>query len=306
MAMHIPKPPGFAQMLKDGAKHYSGVDEAVLRNVDACKELATTTRSTYGPNGQNKMVINHLEKLFVTNDAATILRELEVQHPAAKMLVMASHQQEQECGDGTNFVLVFAGALLEQAEELLKMGLSTTEIQEGYQMACNKALELLPDMEVGRVKDLKDGSEVRKALKTAVMSKQYGNEDFISELIVDACISVMPSNQKSFNVDNIRVNKILGQGIYGSTVVQGMVFRRQVEGEVTGAVDAKVAVYSCPLDLMQTETKGTIKIQNAQELLDFSKGEESQVEEHVKAIADSGTPSSPLYAHMLLYIRRTR
>ena len=300
MAMHIPKPPGFAQMLKDGAKHYSGVDEAVLRNVDACKELATTTRSTYGPNGQNKMVINHLEKLFVTNDAATILRELEVQHPAAKMLVMASHQQEQECGDGTNFVLVFAGALLEQAEELLKMGLSTTEIQEGYQMACNKALELLPDMEVGRVKDLKDGSEVRKALKTAVMSKQYGNEDFISELIVDACISVMPSNQKSFNVDNIRVNKILGQGIYGSTVVQGMVFRRQVEGEVTGAVDAKVAVYSCPLDLMQTETKGTIKIQNAQELLDFSKGEESQVEEHVKAIADSGTPSSPLYDWLLV------
>lgn len=71
--------------------------------------------------GQNKMVINHLEKLFVTNDAATILRELEVQHPAAKMLVLAAQQQEQECGDGTNFVLIFAGALLENAEELIRM-----------------------------------------------------------------------------------------------------------------------------------------------------------------------------------------
>jgi T-complex protein 1 subunit theta len=116
MAMHVPKAPGFAQMLKDGARHYHGLEEAVIRNIDACKELAKTTGSAFGPNGQNKMVINHLEKLFVTNDAATILRELEVEHPAAKMLVMASQQQEQECGDGTNFVLIFAGALLENAE----------------------------------------------------------------------------------------------------------------------------------------------------------------------------------------------
>ena len=94
--------------------------------------------------GQNKMVINHLEKLFVTNDAATILRELEVQHPAAKMLVMASQQQEQECGDGTNFVLVFGGALLAAAEDLLRMGLSVTEVIEGYKLALKKAHELLP------------------------------------------------------------------------------------------------------------------------------------------------------------------
>ena len=291
MALRVPKPPGFTQMLKDGAKHYSGVEEAVIRNIDACKELAETTRSAYGPHGQNKMVINHLDKLFVTNDAATILRELEVQHPAAKLLVMASHQQEQECGDGTNFVLVFAGALLDQAQDLLKMGLSVTQIQEGYELACKKAVEVLPSLEVSRVKDLKSREEVGKALKTAIMSKQYGNEEFLSDLIVDACVSVIPSHQKSFNVDNVRVNKILGQGIHGSCVVQGMVFRRQVEGDVTRAQNAKVAVYSCPFDLTQTETSGKIKIRNAQELLQFSKGEETQAEEQVKAIADSGTSS---------------
>merc|ERR1712223_1734055 len=98
MALHVPRAPGFAQMMKDGAKHYSGLEEAVYRNIGACKELAKTTTSAYGPHGQNKMVINHLEKLFVPNDAATILRELEVEHPAAKILVMASHRQEQECG----------------------------------------------------------------------------------------------------------------------------------------------------------------------------------------------------------------
>lgn len=97
------------------------MEEAVYRNIEACAELAKTTRSAYGPTGQNKMVINHIDKLFVTNDAATILHELEVAHPAAKMLVIASQQQQQEAGDGTNFVLLLAGALLENADELLRM-----------------------------------------------------------------------------------------------------------------------------------------------------------------------------------------
>jgi T-complex protein 1 subunit theta len=100
---------------------YSGLEEAVYRNISACKQLAHTLRSAYGPNGMNKMVINHLEKLFVTNDAATIIKELEVEHPAAKLLVLASQMQEQEIGDGTNFVIIFAGALLEAAEDLLRM-----------------------------------------------------------------------------------------------------------------------------------------------------------------------------------------
>lgn len=287
MAMSVPRGPGFAQMLKEGAKHFSGLEEAVLRNIDACKELADTTRSAYGPFGQNKMVINHLEKLFVTNDAATIIRELEVQHPAAKMLVLASQQQEQECGDGTNFVLVFAGALLEQAEQLLRMGLSVTEVIEGYEQSSKKALELLPGLTVEELKDKKDQAAVARVIRTAVMSKQYGLEDFLASLVADACISVMPSSGH-FSVDNIRICKIAGQGVQSSTTVPGMVFKRQVEGEVTKAEDCKVAVYTCPLDIMQTETKGTVLIKTAAELMDYSRGEESQVDEQVKAIAETG------------------
>uniref|UniRef100_A0A8C6RG83 T-complex protein 1 subunit theta n=1 Tax=Nannospalax galili TaxID=1026970 RepID=A0A8C6RG83_NANGA len=228
MALHVPKAPGFAQMLKDGAKHFSGLEEAVYRNIQACKELAQTTRTAYGPNGMNKMVINHVEKLFVTNDAATILRELEVQHPAAKMIVMASHMQEQEVGDGTNFVLVFAGALLELAEELLRIGLSVSE-----------AISIFPDS---------------------------GN----------------------FNVDNIRVCKILGSGIHSSSVLHGMVFKKETEGDVTSVKDAKIAVYSCPFDGMITETKGTVLIKTAEELMNFSKGEENLMDAQVKAIAGTG------------------
>ncbi|PNI61642.1 CCT8 isoform 5, partial [Pan troglodytes] len=232
---------GFAQMLKEGAKHFSGLEEAVYRNIQACKELAQTTRTAYGPNGMNKMVINHLEKLFVTNDAATILRELEVQHPAAKMIVMASHMQEQEVGDGTNFVLVFAGALLELAEELLRIGLSVSEVIEGYEIACRKAHEILPNLVCCSAKNLRDIDEVSSLLRTSIMSKQYGNEVFLAKLIAQACVSIFPDSGH-FNVDNIRVCKILG----------------------------------------------TVLIKTAEELMNFSKGEENLMDAQVKAIADTG------------------
>ncbi|KAL7983558.1 hypothetical protein Chor_000434 [Crotalus horridus] len=287
MALHVPKAPGFAQMLKEGAKHYSGLEEAVFRNIQACKELAQTTRTAYGPNGMNKMVINHLEKLFVTNDAATILRELEVQHPAAKMVVMASHMQEQEVGDGTNFVLVFAGALLEHAEELLRMGLSVSEVIEGYEKACKKALEILPDLVCCSAKNFRDVGEVASLLQTSVMSKQCGSESFLTQLIAQACVSIFPDSGH-FNVDNIRVCKILGSGINASTVLHGMVFKKETEGDITSVKDAKIAVYSCPFDGMITETKGTVLIKNAEELMNFSKGEENLIELQIKAIADAG------------------
>ncbi|XP_070567693.1 T-complex protein 1 subunit theta-like [Ptychodera flava] len=287
MALPVPKAPGFSQMLKDGAKHFHGLEEAVYRNIDACKELAKTTRSAYGPNGMNKMVINHIEKLFVTNDAATIIRELEVQHPAAKMLVLASQQMEQEIGDGTNFVLVFAGALLENAEELLRMGLSPTEVIEGYENAGKKAVEILPELCCGSIKDLHSKEDVIKGLKSSIMSKQYGNEDFFAKLVAEACLSVYLKNG-TFNVDNVRVAKILGSGVLSSTFLQGMVFKRNVEGNITKMENAKIACFSCPVDTTHTETKGTVLIKSAEELKTFSKGEESQLEELIKGIADAG------------------
>jgi len=287
MAMHVPRGPGFAQMMKEGSRYMSGLEEAVYRNISACKELAETTRSAYGPYGQNKIIINHIEKLFVTNDAATIIRELEVQHPAAKMVVMASQQQEQECGDGTNFVLVFAGALLENAEQLLRMGLSVTEVIEGYEQSCKKALDLLEGLVIRKVEDLKNREAVLQVIRTTIMSKQYGLEDFLAGLVTDACLSVMPKSGY-FNVDNVRICKITGQGVLSSTWMPGMVFKRVVEGDVTKVESCKVAVYSCPLDIMQTETKGTVLIKTANELMNYSQGEENQVEQQIKSMVDAG------------------
>ncbi|KAF5473658.1 hypothetical protein F2P56_010257 [Juglans regia] len=132
------QPYGMQAMLKEGHKHLSGLDEAVLKNIDACKQLSAITRTSLGPNGMNKMVINHLDKLFVTNDAATIVNELEVQHPAAKILVLAGKSQQEEIGDGANLTISFAGELLQNAEELIRMGLHPSEIINGYTKAINK------------------------------------------------------------------------------------------------------------------------------------------------------------------------
>merc|ERR1712018_281023 len=234
------------------------------------------------------MVINHLEKLFVTNDAATIIRELEVEHPAAKMMILGSQMMEQEVGDGTNFVIILAGALLKEAEDLVRMGLKPTEVAEGYELACRKALEFLETCACHEVKDVKSAEEIKLAVKTAVMSKQYGHEDFLADLIVRACSAIVPEQQTAFNVDNVRVTKILGGGLLASDVVSGMVFKRSVESDVTKVEKCKVAVFTCPVDSAQTETKGTVLIKTAQELTDFSKGEESLLEQQIKAIVDSG------------------
>ncbi|KAJ6633825.1 T-complex protein 1 subunit theta [Pseudolycoriella hygida] len=289
MALSVPKAPGVSQMLKDGARMYSGLEEAVFRNISACKEFAHIVRSAYGPNGMNKMVINHLEKQFVTSDAATIITELDVEHPSAKLMVLASQMQEHEVGDGTNFVIILAGALLESAEELLRLGVTTTEIADGYKSALVKVLEILPKSVCDTV-DVQASinepeSKVKDCIRSAVMSKQFGQEDFIADLVYRACSSIYSEH---FNVDNIRVCKILGSSLTKSEIVNGMIFKRFVEGDITSATSAKVALYSCPVDIIQTETKGTVLIKSADELMKFSRGEENLLEQQIKSIADTG------------------
>ncbi|CAO3645036.1 unnamed protein product [Cunninghamella blakesleeana] len=264
------------------------VDEAVVRNIEATHELSEVVRTSMGPNGRNKMIINHLEKLFVTNDAATIIRELEVVHPAAKLLVMASQQQETELGDNTNFVIVFAGALLQKAEHLLRLGLHPSEIVQGYELARERALEILPELSVAKTEDLFSKDELTKTIKAAISAKQIGYEDLLSELVVEAALNIMPKNPKDFNVDSVRVVKVMGSSIHESRVVKGMVFGREPEGSIQNATKAKVAVFTCPLDIAQTETKGTVLIHNAQEMLNFSKDEEKQMEKIFQELADAG------------------
>lgn len=226
--------------------------------------------------------------MILTSDAATILRELDVVHPAAKLIVMASQQQEAEMGDATNLVIVLAGELLKKAEDLLRMGLKTADIVTGYERAQKFALEALEELVIDKVEDMKVQSELAKAIRTVVASKQSGIEDFLADMVAEAVLAVLPKNPINFNVDNIRVVKIMGGSLEQSRVVKGMVLGREPDGSVKKATRSKVGVFSCPIDTSQTETKGTVLLHNANEMLDFTKGEENQLETAIKEIHDSG------------------
>ncbi|KAJ0078728.1 hypothetical protein Patl1_22945 [Pistacia atlantica] len=279
------QPFGVQSMLKEGHKHLSGLDEAVLKNIDACKQLSAITRTSLGPNGMNKMVINHLDKLFVTNDASTIVNELEVQHPAAKLLVLAGKAQQEEIGDGANLAISFAGEILQGAEELIRMGLHPSEIISGYNKAIN---QMNWWRKVLRNMDVRDKEQVVSRMKAAVASKQFGQEDILCSLVADACIQVCPKNPANFNVDNVRVAKLLGGGLHNSTVVQGMILKNDAAGSIKRIEKAKVAVFAGGVDTSATETKGTVLIQSAEQLENYAKTEEAKVEELIKAVADSG------------------
>ena len=226
--------------------------------------------------------------MILTSDAATILRELDVVHPAAKLLVMASQQQEAEMGDATNLVIILAGELLRKAEDLLRLGLKTSDIVIGYEKAQQFALETLEELHVDKVDNIRDQDELSKAIRTVVASKQNGNEDFLADLVAEAVLAVLPQNPANFNVDNIRVVKIMGGSLEQSKMVRGMVFPKEPDGSVKKARKAKVGVFTCPIDNSQTETKGTVLLHNAKEMVDFTKGEESQLETAIKELHDAG------------------
>ena len=234
------------------------------------------------------MVINHLDRLFVTSDAATIIKESDIHHPAAKMIAMAAKMQENECGDGSNLVISLSGELMAQAQSLIQMGLHPSEILIGYEKASIKCHELLEKQVCYTIKDMTNHEEVFKCMKASIASKQYGLEDLLGNLITKACLHTMGKKGGKLNVDNVRVQKILGGGIQDSEVIQGMVVIRQSQTSVHRANDAKVAVFNTNIEMNQGETKGTVLLTTADQLENYSKSEEDQFESFIKGIAEAG------------------
>ena len=146
----------------------------------------------------------------------------------------------------------------------------------------------MAELVIDKVKDIRSQADLEKPIRTVVASKQSGSEDFLAGMIAEAILAVLPKNPINFNVDNIRVVKIMGGSLEQSKVVKGMVFGREPDSRTKRAKNAKVGVFSCPIDTSQTETKGTVLLHNAKEMLDFTKGEENQLETAIKQLYDSG------------------
>ena len=184
-----------------------------------------------------------------------------------------------------------AGELLSHAENLIRMGLHPSQIVIGYEEAMKKALSLINEesLVAYRVEDLRNQSQVAKALMASVSAKVPNYSSFLSELVAKACINSTPDAARNFDIDNIRVVHILGSSIDDSTFLSGFLVKRSAEGSIDRMIKPRIAVYSCPLDTMQAETKGTVLIQNANELLNYTKGEEDLAEKFVQKLVNANT-----------------
>jgi T-complex protein 1 subunit theta len=276
---------GLGSMLKEGATH---VEQPVLKNITACMELAKITRSSMGPNGLCKLIVNHLGKIFVTHDAAVIMKELEIEHPAANLLAMAAKAQEEEIGDGTNLVIIFAGELLSRAENLIRMGLHPSDITSGYRKVGQIATEIMSKFIVAKIENVMKPEQVLNALRTCIGSKITGYDEIFADLCAKACTNACPADPRNFNVDNVRVVKLEGGSASDSTLIRGFVIARGVEGTIRHVKNAKIAVYTCAIDVPSTETKGVVLIENAEQLINYSTKEEEIMDRVVGAIARSG------------------
>eukprot|EP00760_Papus_ankaliazontas_P038265 PhM_4_TR9035/c0_g1_i1/m.48850/K09500/CCT8; T-complex protein 1 subunit theta len=276
---------GLSSMLKEGSTH---VEDPVLKNITACKELAKITRSSMGPNGLCKLIVNHLGKLFVTHDAATIMNELEIEHPAANLLAMAAKAMEEEIGDGTNLVIIFSGETLARAENLLRLGLHASDINSGYRKAGQMALEIMDKFVIGKIENFLKPEDVLAPIRTSIGAKVPGHEEHFAELCAQACCNACPNDPRGFNVDNVRVCKLEGGCALDSTMIRGFVIPRGIEGTVRHVKKAKVAVFGCSIDVPSTETKGTVLIENAEDLMSYSRKEEEIMDKIIGNIAKSG------------------
>jgi len=276
-------------LLKKGHSASGGIDEAVLKNIEAAKQLSVMVASSLGPNGMNKLVVNHLNKIIVTSDCATLVKELEVQHPAASMLSLASQMQDQEFGDGTNLTVSIAGELLRLAADLLQEGLHPSEIVAGYKTAFDYTLETLPKLVCHRVEDPRDPVALKRAIKSVLMAKQLGHEEKLASLVSEASLVVMAGEGKArLKADSVRIVKLIGGNIEQSTVMKGMLLPRSAEGTITKVDKAKICVFGCELASEGTETQGTVLIRNAEDMLNYNKSEEKALEEVIAALAGTG------------------
>jgi T-complex protein 1 subunit theta len=271
---------GLGGMLKDGHKHW---DDAVVRNIEAAVELASVVHTSMGPFGRHKLLVNHLEKMSVTSDCAFILGELEVEHPAAKLLELAAKRQDKECGDGTNLVVTLAGELLRQSLALMTMGLHTSEVIVGYQAAYEYLREHLEGLVCATV----TRDDLVRVVEPVLAAKHYGSHLDLAPLVVQAGLAVM-DNQGHVAPEAVRTVKLLGGAVSTSTMIPGYVATRGLESLLTEATNAKVVVFSCGIEASSTEAKGTVLMKNAKDLLSYNKSEETKMEEIIQGIAESG------------------
>jgi len=283
-------PQGPVLVLKESALQQKGRD-AQKNNIAAAKLVAELVRTSLGPRGMDKMLVDSLGDVTITNDGATILKEIDVQHPAAKMMVEISKTVDNEVGDGTTSSVVFAGSLLAKAEELLDKDVHATVIIDGYQAAADKALSLLA--ELAKSVDPEEKEILLKIAKTSMESKLVSEDStMLSKLVVDAILQVSEKQGESNKVDldNIKVEKKAGGSIRNTSLIKGIVLDKEVvhSGMPTKIEKAKIALVNAPLEIEKTEMSAEIRITDPTQMQMFLEEENRMLKAMVDKISEVG------------------
>ena len=277
-------------ILKEGASQTKGRD-AQKNNIAAAKLISEVVRSSLGPRGMDKMLVDGLGDVTITNDGATILKEIDVQHPAAKMMVEISKATDNEVGDGTSSVVVLAGALIEKAEELITKDVHPTIIVDGYRKSALKSIEIFN--QIAQKIDGGNKSELIRIAKTSMQTKLVSREsDQLSEVVVNAALEVSERSESGYNVDidDVKVEKKAGGSLRDTKLIKGIVLDKEVvHGGMPKRVEkAKMALVNSALEIEKTEFDAKININSPDQMKMFLDEENRMLKSMVDKIISSG------------------
>ena len=278
-------------ILKEGTQRSTGKD-AQRNNILAAKVVAETVKTTLGPRGMDKMLVSTIGDVVITNDGATIMKELDVQHPAAKMLVEVAKTQDNEVGDGTTTAVILTGELLDKAEKLLDKDVHPTVIVEGYRKGADKAREILESL--SEKIDPNDAETLGKIAMTAMSTKGVtGSKNYLAKIAVDAALLVKETRdgKTKVDVDLVKVLKKHGKSLEETELVRGIVVDKEIaHPQMSKHVDnAKIALLNAKLEIEKTEFDAKININSPDQIKLFLDEEERMLKEMVDDVVKSGT-----------------
>ncbi|MGI0070738.1 MAG: thermosome subunit beta [Thermoplasmata archaeon] len=277
-------------VLREGTKREKGRG-ALNNNIQAAKAIADAVRSTLGPRGLDKMLVDSMGDVVVTNDGVTILKEMDVEHPAAKMLVEVAKTQDQEAGDGTTTAVVLAGELLKRAESLIEQNIHPTIISQGYRMASTKALQILD--QISHPVTISDHDNLLQIAITSMASKSVSfNRDALGEIAVKAVSAVAEKKGEGYYVDldNIQLIKKPGGQISDTKLIEGVIVDKEKvhSGMPSRVENPKIALLDAALEIKKTEIDAKIEINDPSQLNAFLQEEENMLRRMVDQVKKSG------------------
>ena len=277
-------------VLKEGTERESG-RKAQMKNITAAKSIADAVRTTLGPKGMDKMLVDSMGDVIITNDGVTILKELDVVGPAAKMVIEVAKTQDEQCGDGTTTAVIFAGELLKLSEPLIEKNIHPTLITRGFSLASEKAVEVLKENTLDVTPD--DTETLKRIAATSMTGKSAGGiKADLADMVVSAVRSVAQEDDGDWTVDidNIKVEKKQGGSVSDTEMIEGVIIDKEKvhEGMPSRKENPKIALVNSAFEVKKTEVDANIQIKDPQKFQEFLANEENIIKEMVDKVESAG------------------